>query len=372
MRVFAILVCLAMVVGPAAHAQNQPPAPAPTTAPQSAPPTVTVTPKPLQPVGVVGGSMVDDGDALWMAEIFKSTQFDPNVLKSDHTEERLHNGTSDFIDRRPQWDVDHICGAVLIARSWVLTAKHCITDVPVTHDVIKYFKANRLVRIGSHAIFADRGTICPPIAVIAHPGKDDVALIRIMPQACTPGTGPAVPIAIADRADRDHYTRTTRLAVYGWGMTRQRTADAKSAVINAIPQDDTARFLDPQSPFLQVGAPLHFVTRQTCLKTPGYPGFVTPDMVCAGVTSGRIDQCNGDSGGPLVRTTHDRHNRPVTMLVGIVEGGDGCGLAHTPGVYVYVPYYRDWIARTIGNGNLRAGRALLARPVAAQPGREAS
>jgi secreted trypsin-like serine protease len=361
MRGFAVLVCIAMAIGPAARAQNQPPAPAPTTAPPSAASTVPVTPAAPEPVSVVGGSMVPDDDALWMAEIAKSTPFDPKVLSSDHAEERLHNGTSDFIDRRPQWDVDHICGAVLIASNWVLTAKHCITDVPVTRNVIAYFKANRLVRIGSHAIFAGRGTICPPIAVIPHPRKDDIALIRIVPEACTPGPDRAVPIAIANRADRDHYTRATQLAVYGWGMTRKRTADAKSAVINALSQDDTARFLDPQSPFLQVGAPLYFVPRQTCLKTPGYPGFVSATMLCAGVTSGTIDQCNGDSGGPLVRATYDRHDRPVAKLVGIVEGGDGCGLAHTPGVYVYVPHYRDWIARTIGHGNLRAGRALLAK-----------
>ena len=100
-----------------------------------------------------------------------------------------------------------------------------------------------------------------------------------------------------------------------------------------------------------------WASMRACLATPGYAGFVRPDMICAGVASGKIDQCNGDSGGPLMQ---QGSGSSAPVLVGIVEGGDGCGLAHTPGVYVYVPAYRDWIARTIGRGSLRKGRAILA------------
>ena len=158
-------------------------------------------------------------------------------------------------------------------------------------------------------------------------------------------------------AARNAFTPQTRLAVYGWGMIRKRTADAMAFVVNDLPKDDTAEFLDPESPFLQVGTPLYFVPPKACLATPGYAGFVRPDMICAGVASGKIDQCNGDSGGPLMQ---QGSGSSAPVLVGIVEGGDGCGLAHTPGVYVYVPAYRDWIARTIGRGSLRKGRAILA------------
>jgi secreted trypsin-like serine protease len=309
--------------------------------------------------------MVPDDDAHWIVEIFKSTPYGAPALKSDHAEERRHDGSSDFLDKRPPWDAAHICGAVLVARNWVLTAKHCVTDVPqqYEHQPIAYFKANRRLRLGTHAIFDTSGTTCPPLDVVLHPGADDVALVRIEAEACTPNPNaqPVTAIAIAAPSAWKRYTGKTRFAVYGWGMTRARTADAYAAVINADPHDDTAVFLDPQWPFLQAGTPIYFVPRRTCLATPGYRSFVTATMLCAGVSSGKIDQCNGDSGGPLVNVTKDRNNRMVPMLVGIVEGGDGCGLAHTPGVYIYVPAYRDWIATTIGHGDRSAGLAVLAR-----------
>ena len=375
MRACAAFACLVLMLGQSVHAQVQSPPPVITDPaahpPRTPAPHVGTTPSDVMPSdvmppppiveGVVGGSMVPDGEAPWMAEIFKSTPYDRETRKEDHVEERLHNGSSEFLDRRQPWDIAHICGAVLIAPNWVLTAKHCITDVPAKHagDPITFFRANRRIRVGTYAIGEGVGTICPPTQVIPHRGAADIALIRIERATCTTGMAAQTPTAapIAAVAARNAFTPQTRLAVYGWGMIRKRTADAMAFVVNDLPKDDTAEFLDPESPFLQVGTPLYFVPPKACLATPGYAGFVRPDMICAGVASGKIDQCNGDSGGPLMQRGS---GSSAPVLVGIVEGGDGCGLAHTPGVYVYVPAYRDWIARTIGRGSLRKGRAILA------------
>ena len=62
-----------------------------------------------------------------------------------------------------------------------------------------------------------------------------------------------------------------------------------------------------------------------------------PGQLCAGSQAG-VDSCRGDSGGPLV-------DRDTATLVGLVSFGPGCGLEKTPGVYVDVGYYANWIAR---------------------------
>ena len=359
MRAFAAFACLAVLVGQPLHARDQAAAPAAATPQQATPASPTVTP---QIVGVVGGSMVADGEAPWMAEIFKSTPYDRETRIADHFDERRHDGSTAFLDKRKPWDAAHMCGAVLIAADWVLTAKHCVTDVPKQYAArpIAFFMKNRQIRLGSYAIGEGAGKTCPPIEVAMHRGPADIALIRITAASCTtsPYAHKALPARIAATATRGRFTGDTRLAVYGWGMVRQRTADAKPFVVNDLARDDTAVFLDPQSPYLQVGKPLRYIPRKTCLATPGYAGFVAPDMICAGVDNGKIDQCNGDSGGPLMLP---KSALSGAVLVGIVEGGDGCGLAHTPGVYVYVPTYRDWIATTIGHGDRRKGRAVMAK-----------
>ena len=62
-------------------------------------------------------------------------------------------------------------------------------------------------------------------------------------------------------------------------------------------------------------------------------------LMCAGYVYGHVDACQGDSGGPLICVVNDR---PV--LYGVVSWGVECGRARSPGVYVRVEYYLDWIA----------------------------
>ncbi|XP_060525281.1 uncharacterized protein LOC132701417 [Cylas formicarius] len=63
-------------------------------------------------------------------------------------------------------------------------------------------------------------------------------------------------------------------------------------------------------------------------------------FICAGGESGK-DTCKGDGGSPLVCPIGNRGDR--YYQVGIVAWGIGCGENNTPGVYVNVPLFRDWI-----------------------------
>lgn len=63
-------------------------------------------------------------------------------------------------------------------------------------------------------------------------------------------------------------------------------------------------------------------------------------FICAGGEHGK-DTCKGDGGSPLVcpipGTVHQYYQ------AGIVAWGIGCGDDHTPGVYVNIPLFRNWI-----------------------------
>ncbi|KAH1027532.1 phenoloxidase-activating factor 2 [Dendroctonus ponderosae] len=63
-------------------------------------------------------------------------------------------------------------------------------------------------------------------------------------------------------------------------------------------------------------------------------------FMCAGGVPGK-DTCKGDGGSPLVCPIQGQQNRYYQM--GIVAWGIGCGENNTPGVYVNLPMFRDWI-----------------------------
>lgn len=63
-------------------------------------------------------------------------------------------------------------------------------------------------------------------------------------------------------------------------------------------------------------------------------------FVCAGGVPGK-DTCKGDGGSPLVCPIQGQINRYYQY--GIVAWGIGCGENNTPGVYVNLPLFRDWI-----------------------------
>uniref|UniRef100_A0A5F8G9A4 Peptidase S1 domain-containing protein n=1 Tax=Monodelphis domestica TaxID=13616 RepID=A0A5F8G9A4_MONDO len=71
-----------------------------------------------------------------------------------------------------------------------------------------------------------------------------------------------------------------------------------------------------------------------------FPGKITENMVCAGGSMVGQDACQGDSGGPLVCDN---------VLQGLVSWGLGCGQLGTPGVYVKICKYLDWIQTTVKN-----------------------
>ncbi|CAG4958630.1 unnamed protein product [Colias eurytheme] len=69
---------------------------------------------------------------------------------------------------------------------------------------------------------------------------------------------------------------------------------------------------------------------------------LSKSFMCAGGVEGK-DTCKGDGGSPLVCPVRNQVNRYYET--GIVSWGIGCGQDSTPGVYVNVAVFRDWIDR---------------------------
>uniref|UniRef100_A0A8D2IUK5 Peptidase S1 domain-containing protein n=1 Tax=Varanus komodoensis TaxID=61221 RepID=A0A8D2IUK5_VARKO len=82
--------------------------------------------------------------------------------------------------------------------------------------------------------------------------------------------------------------------------------------------------------------------------------LIKDDMICAGFPEGGKDSCQGDSGGPLVCNLPEGWTQ-----AGIVSWGIGCAQASRPGVYTLVPFYADWIQKTMNGGLQSAPLATL-------------
>ncbi|RXN03999.1 PIH1 domain-containing 2-like isoform X1 [Labeo rohita] len=89
-------------------------------------------------------------------------------------------------------------------------------------------------------------------------------------------------------------------------------------------------------------ATVPLISTKKCNSSCMYNGEITPRMLCAGYTEGKVDACQGDSGGPLVCQDDN-----VWRLVGVVSWGTGCAEPNHPGVYTKVAEFLGWIYEII-------------------------
>ncbi|WPO70920.1 serine protease [Streptomyces sp. KN37] len=198
------------------------------------------------------------------------------------------------------------CGAVVVGRTTVLTAAHCLSEgvlgVPLNRV------SDLRVIAGRGDLSTSEGEEIPVREARVNPEYDGdtnsgdfAALTLAEPLPESYGIGMAGP---GDPA----YTAGTQAAVYGWGDTTGSGSYARTlhaARVQVLP--DTV-----------------------CEKA--YPGsadgkYSATTMLCAGEMDGRRDACQGDSGGPLVAEGR---------LIGLVSWGSGCGRPGRPGVYTRI------------------------------------
>lgn len=195
------------------------------------------------------------------------------------------------------------CGGVLVSRTTVVTAAHCLSHEVLGVDVgeakdLRVIVGRGDLRGGSGAEVALRDTWVNP-AFDAATNAGDVAVLTLAEQA--PANSP---IALAPAGDRA-YRPGTPAKVYGWGdMLGNGTYAQTLRAAGVFVLDDV--FCEQAYPGGPEGA------------------YRRASMLCAGRPEGGRDACQGDSGGPLVARG---------KLVGLVSWGSGCAQPGHPGVY---------------------------------------
>lgn len=220
------------------------------------------------------------------------------------------------------------CGGVLVSRTAVLTAAHCVRDggfQPASKVSVITGRRDLSSNAGAETpasdvlYFVDVGGVPTPQSQSQAPAGPelydessqgwDVAIVRL----ARPAPAPASPIAIAAPEERGLWDPGDPVYATGWGDTTGTGGNFP----------DELREVQ-----------LSVIADADCGDSLSYgTAFDPTTMVCAGnPAGGGQDTCQGDSGGPLVAPVGDGSFR----LVGTTSFGDGCGLPEKYGVYARV------------------------------------
>ncbi|KAH8367051.1 hypothetical protein KR200_001506, partial [Drosophila serrata] len=195
----------------------------------------------------------------------------------------------------------HHCGGSIIDNRTILTAAHCLAQVP---------RILLRVKAGGERRDSKDGQIYQISDMYYHEKWTtktmdyDIGVIRLKTALTFSKKIKAIKINPKKVADGQYTT------IAGWGF--------KS--VNGPPSDELRYARVP------------VVNQAVCKKLLGET--VTDRMMCAGYLKGGTDACQMDSGGPLVWREE---------LVGIVSWGVGCALADKPGVYTRLEALHPWI-----------------------------
>ena len=291
---------------------------------------------------IVGGEPARPGSAPWQVEILSSPQYDDADRAYDATLPDT-DACKIFLAERTSYELAHKCGGAYIGDGWVVTAAHCVDNIPGFDGNEGNVLTDRRIRLGTQNLTVDDGLFAID-AVVIHDAyrkatkHDDIALARVVVDpriAAFEAIGRLEAVPLMRAGDRD-FDPGEALRVTGWGWMGQRNTR------DAVTRMDSEGQLQRSPADLQQLV-LNHLPDARCAQE--YGKDYDAGTLCAGTLAadGSIeigkDSCQGDSGGPLTR----EEDGGVRSLVGVVSGGKGCG-AGKPAVYTRMSHYDAWIA----------------------------
>ncbi len=242
----------------------------------------------LQPA-IVGGTLAAAGEFPWIAALTRSAS-DP-----------FHSLA---------------CGGSIVARRWVVTAAHCITQVgqfnPMDYQVI--IGLNHLPTSPDPAHTYTVASYQFDARWNPQTQVHDLAVLRLTRDVAV------APVVVPRAPDAAAWAGGQPATAAGWGRTTE----------NGSTSQDLRKVTMP------------IVSDATCAAEYGLSAVQTTLMLCAGQPAGGMDTCQGDSGGPLLVT-----GASGPLLAGATSFGQGCARPGFAGIYTEVAAERDFLDAAI-------------------------
>ena len=164
------------------------------------------------------------------------------------------------------------CGGTFIARSWVMTAAHCVTG-----GINDVNDPSALRVLAGTETLSTGGALIDVVRILVHPNfsssafvENDIALLELDGEFMYPRVEPL------SRDDENQAAPGTTATVIGWGLTSNNGQG--SPVLKKLDAD--------------------IISNAECQTLLG--NNIQDVTICAGMQGSSQSVCNGDSGGPLL------------------------------------------------------------------------